>query len=108
MLVSTSWSNTVNLNSDMVQCIVCMIESRKMGWAGHVALVGDRRSIYRVLVGKPERKKPLKRPKLRWDDNNIKMDLHEVGCGGMDWIKLAQDRDRLQALVNMVMNLRVP
>jgi len=92
----------------MVQDIVCMIKSRKMSWVGHVALVGDRRSIYRVLVGKPERKKPLKRPKLRWEDNNIKMDLHEVGCGCMDWIKLARDRDRWQALVNMVMNIWVP
>jgi len=79
-----------------------------MRWVGHVALVGDRRSIYRVLVGKPERKKPLKKPKFRWEDTNIKMDLHEVEHGGMAWIKLAHDRDRWQALVNMVMNLWVP
>ena len=60
-----------------------------------------------VLVGKPEGKRPLGRPRRRWEDN-IKMDLQEVGCGGMDWIKLAQDRDRWRELVNAVMNLRVP
>ena len=60
----------------------------------------------RVLVGEPEGKRPLGRPRCRWEDN-IKMDLQEVGCGGMDWIKLAQDRDRWKALVNVVMNLRV-
>ena len=63
--------------------------------------------MYRVLVGKPEGKRALGRPKRRWDDN-IKMDLQEVGCGGMDWIELGQDRDRWRALVNAVMNLRVP
>jgi len=65
------------------------------------------RGMYRVLMGKPEGKRPLGRPRRRWEDN-IKRDLQEVGCGGMDWIKLAQDRDRLQALVNVVMNLWVP
>ena len=63
--------------------------------------------MYRVLVGKPEGKRSLGRPELRWEDN-IKMDLQEVGCWGMDWIRLAQDRDRWLALVNAVMNLRVP
>ena len=63
--------------------------------------------MYRVLVGKPEGKRPLGRPRHRWEDN-IKMDLQEVGCGGVDWIEVAQDRDRWQALVNAVMNLRVP
>ena len=69
--------------------------------------MGERRDVYRVLVGKPEGKRPLGRPRRRWEDN-IKMVLQEVGYGGMDWIELAQDRDRWRALVNAVMNLRVP
>jgi len=68
---------------------------------------GERRGIYRVLLGKPEGKGPLVRPRSRWEDN-IKMDLEEVVCGGMNWIELAQVRDRWRALVNAVMNLRVP
>ena len=76
---------------------------RRMRWAGHVPLMGERRGVYRVLVGKPERKRPLGRPRLRWEDN-IKMDLQEVGCGGTDWTDLAHDRDRWRALVNTVMN----
>jgi len=68
---------------------------------------GERRGVYRVLVGKPEGKRPLGRHRGRWEDN-IKMDLQEVGCGGMDWIELAQDRDRWRALVSVLMNLRVP
>ena len=67
----------------------------------------ESRGVYRVLVGKPEGKRPLGRPRRRWEDN-IKMDLQEVGCGGVDWADLAQDRDRSRALVNAVMNLRVP
>ena len=71
---------------------VRVIKSRKMRWAGHVARMGERRGVYSVLVGKPEGKRPLGRPRHRWEDN-IKMDLQEVGCGGMDWIELAQDRE---------------
>jgi len=87
--------------------IVWVIKSRTIRWAGHVARMGEGRSVYRALVGKPGGKRPLGRPRRRWDDN-IKMDLQEVGCGGMDWIELAQDRDRWRALVNVVKNLRAP
>jgi hypothetical protein len=69
--------------------------------------MGERRGVYRVLVAKPEGKRPLVRPRNRWEDN-IKMDLQKVGSGDMEWIELAQDRDRWRALVNAVMNLRVP
>ena len=80
---------------------------RRIRWAGHVARLGDKRGVYRVLVGKPEGKRPFGRPRRRWKDN-FKMDNQEVGCGSMDWIELAQDRDRWRALVNAVMSLRVP
>jgi len=73
--------------------IVRVIKSRKMKWAGHVARKGERRGVYRVLEGKPEGKRPLGRPRRTWDDN-IKMDLQEVGWRSMNWIDLAQDRDR--------------
>ena len=86
--------------------IVRVIKSKRMRWAGHVARMGERRGVYRVLVGKPEGKRPLGRPRRRWEDD-IKMDLQEMGCGGMDWIELSQDRDRWRALVNVVMNLRI-
>jgi hypothetical protein len=69
--------------------------------------MGEGRCVYRILVGKPERKRPLGRPRCRWEDC-IKADVQEVGCGGMNWIELAKDRDRWQALVNVVMNFRVP
>jgi len=78
-----------------------------MRWAGHVARMSEERGMYRVLVGKLERKRSLGRPRSRWV-NNIRMDLQEVGCGYMDWIGLAQDRDRWWTLVSVVMNLRAP
>ena len=78
-----------------------------MRWVGHVARMGEERGAYRVLVGKPERKTPLGRPRRRWVDN-IRMDLQEVGSGYMDWIGLAQDRERWRTLLIAVMNLRIP
>jgi len=78
-----------------------------MRWVGYVASMGESRGGYRVLVWKPEGKRPLGRPRHRWEDN-IKMDLQEMGCEGMDWINVAQDRDRWRTLVNTVMNLQVP
>ena len=87
--------------------IVRVRKSRRIRWAGHVARMGERRDIYRVLVEKPEGKRPLGRPRRRQEDS-IKMDLQEVGCWLMDWIELAQDRNRWRPLVNAVMNLRIP
>ena len=87
--------------------IVWAIKSRRMRWVGHVARMGERRGVNKVLVEKPEGKSPLGRSRHRWEDN-IKMCLQEVGCGGIDWIELAQDRRRWRALVNAVKNLRVP
>jgi hypothetical protein len=78
-----------------------------MRWAGHVACMGEGRGVYRVLVGRPAGRRPLGRPRQRWADN-MTMDLQEVGWGGMDWIDMAQHRDRWRALVSVVMNLRVP
>ena len=84
-----------------IYIFVRVIKSRRMRWAGHVARMGEERGVYRVFVGKPEGKRPLGRP-------NIRMDLQEVGCGHVDWIGLDQDRDRWRTLVSAVMNLRVP
>ena len=78
-----------------------------MRWAGHAARIGERIGLHRVLVGKPEGKRPLGRTRRRWA-NNIRMDLQEVGCGGMDGIELVENRDRWQTFVNAVMNLRIP
>jgi len=78
-----------------------------MRWAEHVARMGEKMRVYRVLLGKPERRRPLRRPRRRWVDN-IRMDLQEVECGYMDWIGFAQDRDSWRTLVRVVMNLRVP
>ena len=84
-----------------------MIKSKIMRWAGLVARMGEGRVVYRVLVRKAEERRPLGRPRRRWEDN-IRMDLREAGCGCVDWMELAQDRDRWGALVSAVMNLRVP
>jgi len=87
--------------------IVRVIKSRRMRWAGHVARMGEGRGVYSVLVGKTVGRRPLDRPRRRWE-NNIRMDLRVVGCGCVNWMELAQDRDRWRALVSAVMNLRVP
>jgi hypothetical protein len=87
--------------------IIRMIKSRRICWAGYVARTGEKRNAYRILVGKPEGKRPLGRSIRTWMDN-IKMDLGEIGWDGMDWIDLADDRDQWGALVNTVMNFRVP
>jgi hypothetical protein len=87
--------------------IVRVIKSRQMRWAGHVARMVEGRGAYRVLVGRPEGKRSLGRPRRRWEDN-IKMDLTEIGIDGANWIRLAQDRAQWRAFVNTVMNLRVP
>ena len=87
--------------------IVRAIKSRRMRWAGHVARMGEERGAYRVLVGKLEGRRPQGRHRRRWVDN-IRMNLQEVGCGYMDWIWLARDRDRWRTLMSAVMNLRVP
>ncbi|KAJ4426192.1 hypothetical protein ANN_27001 [Periplaneta americana] len=87
--------------------IIRNIKSRRLRWAGHVAHMGESRNAYRVLVGRPAGKRPLGRPRRRREDN-IKMDLREVGYDGRDWINLAQDRDQWRAYVRAAMNLRVP
>jgi hypothetical protein len=85
--------------------IIRIIKSRRMGWAGHVARIGEKKNVYRLFVGKPEGKRPLGRPRCRWIDQ-IKMDLSEIGLSVGDWI--GRDQDRYRVLVNSVMNLRVP
>jgi len=85
---------------------VRVIKSRRMRWAGHVALMGEEKVVYRILVGKPEGRRPLGIPRRRWADN-IRTDLREVGCGSTDWIELAQDRDSWRTVVCAVMNLLV-
>jgi hypothetical protein len=84
-----------------------MIKSRRMRWAGHLARIGGKMNAYRILVRNPEGRRPLERPRGRRVDN-IKMDLREIGWDGMAWTDLAQDRDQCMALLNRVMNLRVP
>ena len=87
--------------------IVRVIKSRRLRWAGHVARMEEGRVVYKVLVGKLEGKRPLGRPRRRWEDN-IKLDLEEVGRAGGDWMEFAQDRDRWRAFVSTVMNFQVP
>jgi hypothetical protein len=87
--------------------IIRIVRARRMRWVGHVAGMGERRNAYRLLVGKPEGRRPLERPRRRRLDNSM-MDLGEVGWSDVDWIGLAQDRSRWRALVNSVLNLRVP
>jgi len=87
--------------------IVRVVQSRIMKWVGHVERMGEERGVYRVLVGKPEGRRPQGGPRRRWVDN-IRMDLQEVSCGYMDWTGLAQDRDRWRTLVSAVMNLQAP
>jgi hypothetical protein len=87
--------------------IIRIIKSRRMRWAGHVARMGEKMNAYRLLMGKPEGKRPLGRPRSRWVDN-IRMDLGEVGWGDVYWIGLAEDRNMWRALVNSILNLRVP
>jgi hypothetical protein len=87
--------------------IIRIIKSRRMRWAGHIAQMRKKRNAYRILVGKPEGKRPLGRPRRGWEDN-IKTDLREIGWGGMDSIDLAQDGDQWRTLLNTGINLRVP
>jgi len=100
----------ININKTKgvrVNNLICKKFVYVIYWAGHVGRMGEESRVYRVLLGKPEGRKPLGRPRRRWVDN-IRLDLREVGCGYMDWIGLAQDRDKWRTLVSAVMNLRVP
>jgi hypothetical protein len=90
-----------------LQSIIRIIKSRRVRWAGHVARIGEKMNAYRILVGKPEGKRPLGRPRRTWMDN-IKIYFREVGWGDMEWIDLAHDRDQWRVLVNTIRNLRVP
>jgi hypothetical protein len=97
----------VSMRKDYSPNVIRMIKSRRMRWAGYVAQMGPKRNAYGILVGKPEGQRPLGRPRRRCVDN-IKLDLREIGWSGMNWIDLSQDRDHWRALVNRLMNLRVP
>jgi hypothetical protein len=106
-MISTHPSSEVRTVDLLEATVIRIIKSKRMRWAGRVARMGEERNAYRILLGKLEGKRPLGRPRHRWEDN-IRMDLREIGWGGMHWIDLAQDRDQWKALVNTVMNLRVP
>jgi len=104
------WRKLQNEEPNDLYCspsTVQVIKSRRMRWAGHVAHMGEKKGIYRVLMGEPGEKRPLGRPRRRWE-NNIKMKLQEVGCEGTGWIDVGQDRKRWRALVNAVWNPLVP
>jgi hypothetical protein len=108
--VSGEWRKLYNVEFHDLHSsprIIRIIKARRMRWAGHVARMGENRNAFRLLVGKPEGRRPLLRPRHMWLDN-IRKDLVEVGWGDVDWIALAQDRDRWRALVNSALNLRVP
>ena len=108
--VTGEWRKLHNEELNDLYCspnIVRVIKWRRLRWAGHVARMEEGRIVHRVLVEKPDGKRPLRRPRHRWEDN-IKMDLQEVGIGCGDWMGLAQDKDRWLALVSTVMNFRVP
>jgi len=108
--VTGEWRKLHNEELSDLYCsphVVRVIKSRRMKWVGNVAQMGESRDVYRVLVGKTERKRPLGRPRRRWEDN-IKIYLQKVGCWSKDWIDPAEDRDRWRALVSAVMNHRVP
>jgi hypothetical protein len=108
--VTGGWRNLHNKELNNLYSspnIVRVIKSRRMRWAGYVARMGEGRVVYRVLVGKPEERRPMGRPRRRWEDN-IRMDLRKVECGCVNRMELAQDKDRWRALVSAVMNLRVP
>jgi hypothetical protein len=111
---SFMYGGSERTNYIMRSCMVCtlhpvllVIKARRMRWAGHVVRMGEVRGAYNILVGKPEGRRPLGRPRRRWEDN-IKIELREIEFGYVDWIHWAQDRDRWRALMNTVMNLRVP
>jgi hypothetical protein len=104
-LEKTAYEELHNLYSS--PSIIRMMKSMRMRWAGHVARTGETRNAYRLLVGMPGGKRSLGRPRCRWVDN-IKMDLREIRWDGIDWIDLAQNMDQWRALVNAVMNPRVP
>jgi hypothetical protein len=107
--VTGEWRNLHNEELHILYSspiIIRKFKSRRMRWAGHVARMGEERNVYRVLIGKPEGKRPLGRPRHKWE-NGIRMDLREIGWGSVDWLQLAQNRDQWQALVTTVMILRV-